>query len=144
MFENRKELTERIAALEARNDELEASLETATNEATANAETAAEAVAAKDAAQAELQEVREDLLATNEDLGAAKAENEKLTAEIADDADRVSKEAAKQLAELGHDPIEESEEGAITDKQIRDQFDAMKAGAERTAFYQQHRDALAK
>jgi hypothetical protein len=91
-----------------------------------------------------LVEAQAQLTAVNEDLEAAKAENSTLTQAIADDSDRIATEAAKQLAELGHAPISESEEGAITDKQIHEQFAAMKPGPERSAFYQENRDSLAK
>jgi predicted nucleic acid-binding Zn-ribbon protein len=144
MFETRKDLTERITALNARNDELETLLEKATNEATANAQTAADAVASKDAAQAELQTAKEELAATASDLEAAKAENVTLSADLADDSERVAAAAAAEMAKIGHAPVEDSEAGAMTDKQIAEQFAAMKPGKERTAFYKENRDVLAQ
>tara|TARA_R110000751_G_scaffold210531_1_gene314283 strand:+ start:759 stop:1199 length:441 start_codon:yes stop_codon:yes gene_type:complete len=146
MFDSRKDLTERIAVLETRTTELESELIEATTEATANAQTAQEAVAAKEAAQAELLEDQAKLITSEAAVATLTSENAELEKALSDDASRIVTESAKQLAEIGHPPVEVSDDEVSTKSasKIREEFDAMESGPERSAFYQANRLVLSK
>ena len=136
MFDSRKDLTERIAVLETRTTELESELIEATTEATANAQTAQEAVAAKEAAQAELLEDQAKLITSEAAVATLTSENAELEKALADDASRIVTESAKQLAEIGHPPVEAGTD-EITEKtseQIRAEYKKIPLGSESKAF----------
>ena len=136
MFDSRKDLTERIAVLETRTTELESELIEATTEATANAQTAQEAVAAKEAAQAELLEDQAKLITSEAAVATLTSENAELEKALADDASRIVTESAKQLAEIGHPPVDvvSDPEPEQTAEQVRAAYKKIPLGPDSKAF----------
>ena len=136
MFDSRKDLTERIAVLETRTTELESELIEATTEATANAQTAQEAVAAKEAAQAELLEDQAKLITSEAAVATLTSENAELEKALADDASRIVTESAKQLAEIGHPPVDvvPDPEPEQTAEQVRAAYKKIPLGPDSKAF----------
>lgn len=146
MLETRKDLKERIEALEARSGELEDELTAATEEAKSKSEELEASNAARDEAIANLNDQAEALAEAEAKVAELEADNAALSEKLDDEAPRIAEAAAAQLAEAGHEPLAVTDETvtAITPEQVREQFDAMPAGEERSAFYQKHRSVLAK
>ena len=93
--------------------------------------------------EAELSELRTVALALTTERDDLRATVEKLTVGAADELS-AAKQAAEIVASTGTTPVaaEKVEAPAATVEQLREQYAAMPAGAERVAFLQKHKAAI--
>ena len=105
MLETRKDLKERIEALESANSGLVEALDAITQERDEAIRAQAEAEALGDSAVAELNEAREDLNALEARTVELEQRGVDLEAALNDDGTRIAEEAARQLAEAGHETV---------------------------------------
>ena len=140
----RKDLKERGDALELRVTELEGELTTATEEATANAEKASDAFAERDAAKVELTEALESLESADTLNTELESELAKLTATLEDDTERVTDEAAKQLARVGHEPVDAGEDEQASGGTVSLEAYNKLTGAEKAQYLADHAEELRK
>tara|TARA_R110002094_G_scaffold144638_1_gene134274 strand:+ start:342 stop:785 length:444 start_codon:yes stop_codon:yes gene_type:complete len=136
MFASRKDLTEKIASLETRTTELEVELSEATEREVTSAHQLSEAVEAKDAAQAELLEDQAKLITSEAAVATLTSENAELEEKLKDDDSRIVTESAKQLAEIGHPPVDvvPDPEPEQTAEQVRAAYKKIPLGPDSKAF----------
>jgi chromosome segregation ATPase len=149
IFQTRRDYVEQLAAKDARIAELESELEASL---ALNAEAAEREQAAAEAMQelrAEATQLADDLAATTAERDSAEATRIDLEAKVTEltmaanaTAERVSVEASRQLASMGHQPVDlegPAGEGAATN--ILDRLASL-SGGERTCFYNENRKAI--
>ena len=95
----------------------------------------------------ELEEAQAELATSNETLAAEvatlKGDVEAKEEEVQEVAESVAVETVEALAAIGQDqPLPEADNTAATSEEIKEQFNQMKPGQERTDFYLQHKDIL--